>query len=110
MRAVMVLLGGSGSAWGAWALSGMFGGFLGAACFMLSIFIAPVVIGIAIAMGTQSYRAAGPGIAPGRTSLQDGLDASRTPSDCSECGGFRLLRGTIWVCGPCDLGVTAADI
>jgi hypothetical protein len=101
VRAVLIGAGFAAAAAVAFGVSQAFDGFVGAAAFMLALFVLPVAVGMAIG----SHLNAAPHT-PRKTIRSvaartlEGADSAL--GRCRTCGGTRSLSGAVWVCARCD--------
>ena len=88
MRAILIAVVGGAAALGALSVGLLNDGPIGAASFLLSIFLATVTVGITLAVVTER--------------LANRQRRSR-PGNCSVCRTSMHQYGNIWVCPACDL-------
>lgn len=92
MRAILIAIVGGTAALGALSVSWMNNGSLGAASFVLAIFLATVTLGATLAVATESL-----GNRPRKSK----------PGSCGVCRSSMHQFDTIWVCPACDLAPAA---
>ncbi len=99
MRVVSIGLAGMAASLALFALSSLDDGFLGAAAYMLALLVAPVAIGVAIAMGINQRLGH-----PAGGVRRDGRSPQHAGSNrCGGCGSDMSALNSVWVCHACDL-------
>jgi len=104
MRAPIIALGGLTVAAGLLILGLILDGLPGAALVIAAPVVGAVGLGFALSQITGAYRPVMRGLkrtSSGRTTHR----RRHSPHRCGHCGGARELRGHVWVCSTCDLGV-----
>lgn len=116
MRAAIITLGGLMGSVAILAAGFALDGLPGAALIMLAIIAATLTTGWGIAFATGIKP--GPRLARRRTpdgerirvrGTRSGRTVARSvrnPQRCNQCRSKRELRGHVWVCPKCDIGVT----
>jgi hypothetical protein len=105
LRAGLIGTAGVAAYFAAFALNRMVDGFVGAALFMISLCLAPIAVGMAVAMATHHesgdvhFRAT----ALTRRSMRRSYKArAGKGARCRSCGDARELYNEFWVCVRCD--------
>lgn len=116
MRAALFTLGGLVASGAALFLGLALDGLPGASLIMLAVIGAALTVGWGIASATgiepgpriRRPRAAGgaPVLVRGTRSGRTVARSVRNPQRCGQCRAKRELRGHVWVCSKCDIGVT----
>lgn len=105
MRLVVSSIAGLSLALGAFVVSTLDDGWLGAVCFILSLFIGAVTIGSIAASCVNRVVERGRLRAAMKPRPSDATSSTRWRSGvrCGTCGAEMVRRETIWVCAMCDL-------
>lgn len=107
MRRSMMTVVGISAAAAALAVSRLSDGLLGAAAFMLALFIGAITLGLLAAAGVDRLTARSERIADGVPDHVSRLLAFRSDAHsstpCRSCGESMVPAGSLWVCGTCDL-------
>jgi len=108
MRAIQICTVGGIVAGVAFAVSQIASGLVGGAAFILALYIVPVTLGLALAVGVEAWTSRPPvrsgGMAPVHA-LRRRLTPTAARVRCSECGQRMTRLESVWVCASCD-GVT----
>ena len=106
MRVTLMAIAGTAAAIAVFAISRISGGFLGAASFLLAIFIAAVTVGLAIAAVVNAWSGPPGWLLPSAVS-QIRTTRRRLPIEadvlCGSCQQPMTQIDFIWVCTACDL-------
>ena len=99
MRVVLISLAGMAASSAFYGFSQLADGFAAAAFYMLALLIAPVAIGVAIAMAINLRL--DPPLT--RTSRDRSLPPGSESHRCGGCGSPMMAMDFAWVCAACDL-------
>jgi len=88
MRAILIAIAGGAAALGALSVSWFDNGPIGAAAFLLALFLATVTAGVALAVATETLAA---------------RPRKSKPGNCGVCRSAMHQLAAIWVCPECDL-------
>ena len=101
MRVVWVSLAGIAASLAAFGVSQLTSGFLGASAYMLALVIAPVTIGLTIALAIDRRLDEASGLLE-RPWRPEGMRISHE-NRCGGCGREKKALDDVWVCAACDL-------
>jgi hypothetical protein len=99
MRVVSIGLAGMAASLALFGLSSLDDGFLGAAAYMLALLVAPVAIGVAIALAINERL----GHPAGKLRRDGRLPRPTGSNRCGGCGSDMSALNSAWVCHACDL-------
>ena len=105
MRSLAIAIGGLALSIGMWGHSQVIHGFGGASLVLLSLFVAPIAVALAIAEAPHSLRGGRLAISGGSRSFgRTTHRPRRISSRCHGCGRRRQLCSEVWICSRCDVG------
>ena len=102
MRVLLVSLAGIAASLAAFVVSQLTSGSVGASAYTLALLIAPVTIGLAIALAIDRRLDETSGLLEGPRSLPQRSPISHE-SRCGGCGREKTALQSVWVCATCDL-------
>jgi hypothetical protein len=103
MRAIRICTVGGIVAGVAFGVSQITSGLVGGAAFILALYIVPVTVGLALAVGVEAWtnRPRSSGMAPVHERRRR-LTPTAAWVRCGECGQRMTRLESVWVCASCD--------
>lgn len=103
MRAIRICTVGGIVGGVAFGVSQITSGLVGGAAFILALYIVPVTVGLALAVGVEAWtnRPRSSGMAPVHARRRR-LTPTAARVRCSECGQRMTRLEYVWVCASCD--------
>ena len=111
MRSIGIAFGGVALALGMWGHSTVIGGLGGASLYMLSLFVAPIAVALAIANSPRrGFNSRLAFSSDSRALPRPARRQGRSRSRCRGCGRSRQLSSDVWICSRCDVGESVSEL